>query len=493
MMPVAALLYSLLSGVLMVALSRFRAARYISLALSAGHLALVSFIGYQIFNEGPQALQVGGWRAPFGISFYVDGLSAIMLWVSSFLAFGVHIYSMASNNSEEDAGGFHVFYHFLMAGVCGAFTTNDLFNLFVWFEVLLISSFALLSNSTHRKSISGSMVYVVLNLLGSALFVLGLGLLYNSTGTLNVPDLMLLRSQGQVPATLQIVGAMFLFAFAMKAGVLPLAQWLPASYPSAGISALALFAGLLTKVGIYTLMRFVALGFGETNSLFMPILTVASLATMFVGVLGAASSSSWRHILSYHIVSQVGYMTLAVSMGTLGAMTATIFYLAHHMVVKTSLFLVAGLVEKRYGIDQLKALHRKEALLMLFFAVPAMSLAGLPPLSGFWAKLLVLREALALEWWTSALFVLVVGLLTLFSMSKIWSEVFQKSAEAPSALPSGPDSRVWLMRLPLALFCIWILLMGLYPAPFVELASTAAKQLMDNAQNISHVLPGGSP
>jgi multicomponent Na+:H+ antiporter subunit D len=493
MIPVAALLYSLVSGIVMVALSRLKVARYISLALSAGHLVLVSYVASQVFREGPLALQVGAWAAPFGISFYIDGLSAIMLWVSSFLAFGVHIYALASNDSDEDAGGFHVFYHFLMAGVCGAFTTNDLFNLFVWFEVLLISSFALLSNSTHRKSFSGSLVYVVINLLGSALFVLGLGLLYNSTGTLNVADLMLLKSQAQMPATLQIVGALFLFAFAMKAGMLPLAQWLPASYPSAGISALALFAGLLTKVGIYTLMRFVALGFGETNSLFMPILTVASLATMLVGVLGAASSSSWRHILSYHIVSQVGYMTLAVSMGTLGAMTATIFYLAHHMVVKTSLFLVAGLIERRYGLDQLKALHRKEPLVMLFFAIPALSLAGIPPLSGFWAKLLVLREALLLEWWISALFVLGVGLLTLFSMSKIWSEVFQKSADVASTPALAPNSRIWLMKLPLALFCIWILLLGLYPTPLLELSSTAAKQLMDNAQNISHVLPKGSP
>jgi multicomponent Na+:H+ antiporter subunit D len=493
MIPVAALLYSLISGILMVALSRLKVARSISVALSAGHLALVSYVAYEVFAHGPIGLQVGAWRAPFGISFYVDGLSAIMLWVSSFLALGVQVYSLASNDSEEDAGAFHVFYHFLMAGVCGAFTTNDLFNLFVWFEVLLISSFALLSNSTHRKSFSGSLVYVVINLLGSALFVLGLGLLYNSTGTLNMADLMALKSQGPLPATMQIVAALFLFAFAMKAGVVPLAQWLPSSYPAAGISALALFAGLLTKVGIYTLMRFVALGLGDTNSLFMPLLTAASLATMLIGVLGAASSRSWRHILSYHIVSQVGYMTLAVSMGTLGAMAATIFYLAHHMVVKTSLFLAAGLVEKSYGVDELRALHRKEALFMLFFAVPALSLAGLPPFSGFWAKLLVLREALSLEWWTSALFVLVVGLLTLFSMSKIWSEVFQKAADTPPPAPLERSSRLWLMKIPLALFCLWILMLGLFPTPFFELSSLAAKQLMDGALNISIVFQGAAP
>ena len=492
MISITALLYSLVSGIAMAAMPRVRLARYFSVALSAGHLVLVSWVAFQVLGEGPVALQVGAWRAPFGISFYVDGLSAIMLWVSSFLALGVHVYSLGANHAEEDTGSFHVFYHFLMAGVCGAFATSDLFNLFVWFEVLLISSFALLSNSTHRKALSGSVVYVAINLLGSALFVLGLGLLYNSAGTLNIADLMLLRSQGPVAPTLQIVSALFLFAFAMKAGVVPLAQWLPSSYPAAGISALALFAGLLTKVGIYTLMRFVGLGLGETNALFMPILTVASLATMLIGVLGAASSAGWRHILSYHIVSQVGYMALAVSMGTVGAMAACIFYLAHHMVVKTSLFLVAGLIEKDSGVDQLKALHRKEALLVVFFAIPALSLAGLPPFSGFWAKLLVLREALRLEWWTAAFFVLLVGLLTLFSMSKIWSEVFQKSAETPVPAPRGTDARVWLMKIPLVVFCAWILLLGVFPAPFFRLASLAAKQLMDNAQTISIVLPGAS-
>jgi multicomponent Na+:H+ antiporter subunit D len=489
MMPVAALLVSLVSGILIAGLRRFRWSRPLSFVLSSLHLVVVSFVALRVFDSGPMSLQVGAWAAPFGISFYVDGLSAIMLWISSFLAFGVHLYSLGSNEADEDQAGFHLFIHFLMVGVCGAFSTNDLFNLFVWFEVLLISSFALLGTSAHKKMLSSSLVYVIINLLGSALFVLGLGLLYNSTGTLNFADLLLLKEKGPLPPTTQVVTALLIVAFAMKAGLVPFAQWLPSSYPAAGAAALALFAGLLTKVGVYTLMRFVAVGLGDTNPLFLPILTVASLATMLIGVLGAASSYSWRHILSYHIVSQVGYMALGLSMGTVGAMTAVIFYLVHHMIVKTSLFMVSGMIEKRYGSEQLVALHRKAPLLVIFFAIPALSLAGIPPLSGFWAKLLVLQEALHLGWWISALFVLVVGLLTLFSMSKLWSEVFQRAPEMNQAPPPLKAGSSFLMSAPLALFCLWILFLGLTPGPLVGLARIAAEQLLDHSKNISIVQP----
>lgn len=495
MIAVGPLLLSLFSALVVAALGARPATRFVSVALSALHLGLATWLAAVVFDGGAVVLQMAAWKAPFGITFFIDGLAAIMIWISSFLAFGVHFYSLGSNGTSENRSGFPALYHFQMVGVCGAFATNDLFNLYVWFEVLLLASFALMASAADRKAISGTLIYVVLNLVGSAFFLFGLGLLYNSTGTLNFAELLALREAGALPATIEIVAGLLFVAFALKAGVVPFAQWLPASYPAASIASLSLFAGLLTKIGVYTLMRFVVLGLGTNGALLMPTLTFLSLATMLIGVLGAASSKSLRHILSYHIISQVGYMTLAVSFGTVGAMLGAIFYLVHHMVVKTSLFLVAGLIEKSYGssrLEDLGGLSRTNRGLVFFFAVPALSLAGIPPFSGFWAKLLVLRESLALNAMVSASFVIVVGLLTLFSMSKIWSEAFQKKPEQ-TLFPAPVDGASrFFMKAPLAMFCGWIILLGSYPKPFLELSRRAAESLVNPRQNIERVLDGAA-
>lgn len=493
MIAVAPLIFSLASALVVAALSQRKEAKYLSVFLSALHLLLVSFIAASIYENGALALQMGGWKAPFGISFFVDELSAIMLWISSFLAFGIHLYSLGANDERENRSGFHFLLHFLMVGICGAFSTNDLFNLYVWFEVLLLSSFALMASSTERRALSGSIIYVIINLFGSALFLFSLGLLYNSTGTLNFADLLRLKEQGVLSSTVHTVATLLFVAFTLKAGVIPFAQWLPAAYPVAGISALSLFAGVLTKIGTYCLLRFVSAGLSSETSTLMPLLTGLSLITMLIGVLGAASSKGLRQILSYHCVSQVGYMTLAVSFGTANALAAAVFYMVHHMFVKSSLFLFTGWLEKKYGSSKLQDLGylSRRGLLIIVFALPALSLAGIPPLSGFWAKLLILHEALALEAYISALFILLVGLLTLFSMSKIWSEAFQKSNEKLAKAREISRFESWSMGLPLAIFCLWILILGIFPKPFLSLAERAAVRLLNPVHTIESVI--GSP
>lgn len=455
---------------------------------SFAQVALSSWLVYLTTAQG-QILHtaLGGWSAPFGISFYVDSFAALMIWISSFLFFTVHLYSFSAPESQHRFWAHNVCWNTLAAGVFGAFSTNDLFNLFVWFEVLLLSSYVLfswgflddeISESDKKEARKGLITYVLLNILGSSVFLFGLALLYSSTGTLNFADLMALNPQ-QISSVVVIAGFCLVFAFSMKAGFFPLFNWLPASYPVGPISSVALFAGLLTKVGIYALVRF----FLPTSALdadWIPIvmMVVANL-TMLLGVYGAATHQSLRTILSFHIVSQVGYMALGFAVGTATAISATIFYLLHHMVVKTNLFLIAGAVIKIRNTDELKPLGgmiRTNPWLAAAFAISAMSLAGLPPFSGFWAKFFILYSAAQSGAYWGLGIGLFVGLFTLYSMLKIWNKAFLK--ETPENIPTSVKVPNFYAAAILIL-TLWTVGLGLFPSVLTQASDFAAAQLMD--------------
>jgi len=432
---------------------------------------LISCARGEIFS-----LQAGGWEAPYGISFHLDLLGALMVWISSFLILGVHIYTLSTLSSveSEKTKGFHSVWHLLAAGVYGSFSTADLFNLFVWFEVLLLASFVLMGMGGKPWRLKANLYYVLINLSGSAVFLLGLGFLYNGTGTLNFEDLKQVESAGfaRDVATLAL-----LIAFGMKAAIFPLYSWLPASYPSTPIGPLSLFAGLLTKVGVYTILRFL----GTPSILQTPwlssILFPLACLTMVLGVYGAASQMTMRKILSFHIISQIGYMILGIAVGEVLGLAAAIFYLMHHMVVKTNLFLVAGVVETIYGTSDLKRIGgvgRRHPWLAGCFAISALSLAGIPPLSGFWAKLFTLYGAAASEAYFSLALGMFVGLLTLFSMMKIWNEGFLKEIENVQEATGIPLS----MMIPIVVFSFWTISLGLYPGWLLSLSETAALELL---------------
>lgn len=431
--------------------------------------------------------QAGGWALPYGISFRLDLTSALMIWISSFLVLGTHFYSLATTPKTEEYRFFQPVWHLLTVGVYGSFSTADLFNLYVWFEILLLASFILMVIGGRLPQLRSNISYVLLNLLGSAVFLLGLGFLYNAAGTLNFVDLQTLP---RTNPHIAITAVCLLIAFGLKAAVFPLFAWLPASYPNTPTAPLALFSGLLTKVGVYTLLRF----FGSPSMLQFPgmnalILIVASL-TMLVGVYGAAQEITMKRILSFHIVSQIGYMLLGIGMGSSLGLAACLFYLMHHMIVKTNLFLIAGAIEQVEGHSRLKALGGLASArpwIAVSFAVSALSLAGLPPLSGFWAKLSVLYSTVQADSHLSATaqtaakvslaIGLFVGLMTLYSMLKIWSEAFLKKQIAPHSvnITKKVPLRFWI---PIAIFSLWTLSLGIYPHWLFALCEAAAKQLL---------------
>ncbi|MCX7868504.1 MAG: proton-conducting transporter membrane subunit, partial [Terrimicrobiaceae bacterium] len=430
-----------------------------------------------------------------------DITSALMILVTGIIGLATAVYSLADIGREREAFGFPVFFHFMLAGVCGAFLTGDIFNMFVWFEVMLISSFALMCLGGERAQMEGAVKYVTLNLVSSSLFLTACGILYAKVGTLNLADLAVRLRELENPGLLNATAMLFLAAFGLKAGVFPLFFWLPASYHTPPVAVSAVFAGLLTKVGVYSLIRVFTLVFPAGTGPAHPVLLAVAVATMATGVLGAVVQYDFRRLLSFHIISQIGYMVLGLALFTPLALAGAVFYIFHHILVKSNLFLVSGLAQRMGGTFDLKKLGgllaASPALAVLFF-IPAMSLGGIPPLSGFFAKFAVVKAALAGDsgfgiWaGVAAAAALVVGLLTLFSMTKIWAEAFWKKAAAghePRESALSAREKV-LLGAPVAALALLTLAIGFAPQILFGLSERAAAQLLNPEAYIQAVLRG---
>lgn len=470
--------------------------RWISVAGSSALLASGIWLLAEVEKNGIRVTQIGNWPAPYGITLVADLLSAIMVTLTGIIGLAVAVYAVATTSPSHEAVGHHQLYQFLLMGICGAFLTGDLFNLYVWFEVMLMASFVLLALGGERGQMEGAIKYVTINLMASAIFLAALGLLYGLAGTLNMADLAnkfsngLPKEQAGLVTTLAI---MFLVAFGIKAAIFPLFFWLPASYHTPPVAVSAVFAGLLTKVGVYAIIRVFTLIFiqepGYTHTL---ILTIAG-ATMLAGVLGAVSQREFRRVLSFHIISQIGYMIMGLGLYTPLALAGSVFYITHHIIVKTNLFLISGVVQRTKGtleLKQLGGLYQSLPGLAILFLVPALSLAGLPPLSGFFAKLSLVQAGLIQGQYIIVGVSLLVSLLTLFSMMKLWNETFwKKQAKEDENIQQSIDSKEWItLTAPIAGLAILTILIGLSASPVFGLALRAGEQLIDPTAYIQAVM-----
>ena len=448
--------------------------------------------------------QMGNWPAPFGISVVIDTLSATLLSVTGFLTLCVYVYCLKQLPGRFAGGYFQPLYHFLLLGVNWAFVTGDLFNLFVSFEILLMASYAILVVGTTRAQMRSAYKYVLLNLLASTLFVVGCGFVYGQTGTLNFAELAALAEAGRLPDTFPPVAALLAVVFASKAAGFPLWFWLPDTYPTLPPALGGLFGGLLTKVGIYALLRVFVMVLGPdeaVRAVVGPALLVSAGGTMFVGVLGAVSSMQIRRILSVHVISQVGYMILGVGLATRLAVAAVVLYMVQHMIVKSALFLCGGLVMARDGTDDLRHLGgvaRRAPWLGVLFFIAAMSLVGLPPLSGFYGKFLLIREGFRFEefpWYgvPLAILAIVTGVLTLASMAKIWTYAFW-GPEPESRRPMVPSMSLAPTRtglLATGALVVAALAVGLGANVVLGVGQTAADGLLDSGAYVAAVLGEG--
>ncbi|HMQ26073.1 MAG TPA: Na+/H+ antiporter subunit D [Acidimicrobiales bacterium] len=443
----------------------------------------------RVDEDGPLALQAGGWPAPVGITFVADRLSAIMLLVAVLMLLAVLVFAIGQPGAEEDHVGFHPVYLVLAAGVANAFLTGDLFNLFVAFEVTLMASYVLISLGGRPDQVRSAMTYVVISLIASVLFLLSLSYVYAATGTVNLADLS--ERIVELPSGVRTGLALLLIVvFGIKAAIFPLFFWLPDSYPTAPTPVTAVFAGLLTKVGVYALLRTQTLLFPADTQPGTLLLVVAGL-TMVVGVLGAITQNDIKRILSFHIVSQIGYMVMGLGLFTVAGLAGAVLYIIHHIVVKTTLFLVAGLIEVRAGtgkLAELTGLRRLEPLLAVLFLLPALSLAGIPPFSGFVAKLALVEAGLDAREYAVVAASLAVSLLTLYSMTKIWANTFW--GPDPDADPGRPlnGRRRALMVAPTAALVGISLVIAVAAGPLYALSERTAADLADPSRYVAEVL-----
>ncbi len=442
-------------------------------------------------------VEIGNWPAPFGITLVADLLAAAMVLITAVMGLLIAIYACADIDEARERAGFHAFYHVLLAGICGAFLAGDLFNLYVWFEVMLIASFVLLSLGGEKAQLDGATKYLAINLVSTVLFLAAIGMLYGTTGTLNMADLARAVPEVANSGLIDTLAVMFIIAFGIKAAVFPLFFWLPASYHTPPVAVTAIFAAMLTKVGVYALIRMFTLIFVQDVGYTHTLLLAIALLTMITGVLGAAAQNDVKRILSFHIISQIGYMILGLALLTPLAVVGAVFYLVHHIVVKANLFLIAGVMRRTGGsfeLARLGGLYASRPWLAILFLIPAFSLAGFPPLSGFWAKLILIKASLATEAYVAAATALVVGLLTVYSMIKIWTAAFWKPRPDDAGPPPAdlPRREGLLLVLPIVIMAGLTALIGFWPDPVVGFAERAAASLLDADVYISAVLGGRS-
>lgn len=474
-----------------------KAHKVLNVIASLFSLAVSIILLTDVNSSGIISLQVGGWQAPFGISLVADLLASIMVLITAVIGLAASIYSLGSMDEQREKFLYYPLLQFLLMGINGAFLTGDIFNLYVWFEVMLISSFVLLALGGKREQLEGAIKYVTLNLLSSAIFLAAVGILYGIVGTLNMADLARKIPLVEQKELVTVVSFLFMIAFGIKAAVFPLFFWLPASYHTPPIAVSAIFAGLLTKVGVYALIRVFTLIFVQDTNFTHTVLLVIAGFTMLTGVLGAASQNDMRKILSFHIISQIGYMIMGLALFSPLAIAGAIFYIIHHIIVKTNLFLVSGVVDKMKGSFELKkigGLYKYYPLLGLLFLIPALSLAGIPPLSGFWAKFVVIKAGLEIDQMFIVGVALFVGLLTLFSMTKIWNEAFWKDDPHGSenilvdSFSNVSISNKALMLSPIIILALITIIIGFNAEPFFNIANNTAAQLLNPNEYISKVL-----
>lgn len=443
-------------------------------------------------EDGPMVVDVGGWAAPVGIDLVADRLSGLMLTVSATVLLCVLIYALSQGDQEgreeTPVAIFHPTYLVLAAGIGNAFLSGDLFNIYVGFEILLVASYVLITLSGTGERVRAGTIYVVVSLASSLVFLLALALVYAATGTVNLAQLAE-RLPDVDPGVRFALQLLLLLAFGIKAAMFPLSAWLPDSYPTAPAPVTAVFAGLLTKVGVYAIIRTQTLLFpdGAADTLLMWV----ALATMLFGILGAVAQNDIKRLVSFTLVSHIGYMVFGIALSTEAGLTSAVFYVVHHITVQTTLFLVVGLMERRGGstsLDKLGGLAKLAPGLAIMFFIPAMSLAGIPPLSGFLGKVGLLQAGVDAGTplaWTLVAGGVVTSLLTLYAVVKAWNKAFWQGA--PAELPTAPLPR-GMVGATAALVVVGLGI-TVVAGPLYSYTERAAQTLRDPDQYVTAVLP----
>ncbi|MEZ2128991.1 MULTISPECIES: Na+/H+ antiporter subunit D [unclassified Sinorhizobium] len=449
---------------------------------------------YQVITQGPVTMVMGRWLPPFGIAFTVDPFGAAMALAAAVAALAGSVYALAEISSSARRYGFFPFLMLLLAGVTGAFLTGDVFNLYVWFEVLLISSFGLLILGSEREQIDGALKYAVLNLVATTLFLIAVGYLYAIFGTLNMADIVERAKELRGSAPLMTLSALFLLAFGMKAAAFPVNFWLPASYHTPRIVVSALFAGLLTKVGVYALIRVMVMLLPVEREELSLLIAIVGAATMILGALGALAQTDIRRLLGYVVISGIGNMLAGVALGSPGGISGAIFYALHSIVLMTALYLAAGQAAKigrGFSLALLGGLYRRNPWFAGLSFILFLAASGLPPFSGFWPKVILVKASLDVGAWWLAAAILVSGFLMTIGFGRVFLLAYWRPQSA-DGMVAGESQLEWQAFLPLLLLTGLIVGFGLFPEPLFRLTQIAAANLENPEPYLLSVFPGGA-
>ncbi|MCQ0989575.1 Na+/H+ antiporter subunit D [Jiella sp. LLJ827] len=482
----------------------------------------------KVAAEGPQTMMMGSWKAPFGIAFTVDMMGALFVTVAGFVGLASAIYAVGSINRTERRYGFFPFLFLMMGGVSGAFLTGDLFNLYVWFEVLLIGSFGLLILGSEHEQLDGATKYCFLNLVATTLFLITTGYLYGLTGTLNMADIAEKAGQMENDGALFTIAVLFLVAFGMKAAAFPLNFWLPASYHTPRFVVSALFAGLLTKVGVYALIRVLMMLLPPERAELATLIGWVAALTMLVGALGALAQSDLRRLLNYLVISGIGIIMAGLALpaadgglvdaaaaasgqatGATGSamlavgLSGSIFYALHSIVVMTALYLAAGMAARVAGTSSLRSmggLWRERPGLAALMLIFLFAVSGLPPFSGFWPKVALVRGTIGADLPWLAAMILLSGFLTTIASARLFALAFWRNRPAPGEAP--PQMRSEFMAegepspafslLPLLILAVFVVAAGVTPQWLLAWTDVAASGVVDPASYVESVFGGGS-
>ncbi len=478
--------------------------------LAIGFMILTTILSFillvKVNQEGPLVVAMGSWPAPFGIVFTVDSFGALMNLFAGIVGLAIAIFASQQTDNSERRFGFYTLFMLLMAGVQGSFLTGDLFNLYVWFEVMVIASFGLMILGGRHKQLDGGVKYAFLNLLATTFFLISVGLLYGYLGTLNMADIQQKLAAQSTDGPLLMIGVLMITAFLMKAAVFPLSFWLPASYHTPKIVVSALFAGLLTKAGAYALIRISVMLMPLVLSYMQDVLIIAGALTIIVGGLGAIAHTDIRRMSNYLVIAGIGNIIIGLALGIGGGLAGSILYAVHSMLVMTALYLVCGLIRVSggsYDTHRVTSLYRRDPWLAGLFLALMFAIAGLPPFSGLWAKVYIVEAAVVSDLSATYLTVISVfsvllgGFLSLLALGRVWIHMFWGERLPLAILPPPTADRTALyyqggIPYMTAFFLVALsFAIGIFPAPLIDSAELAVRGLINPTDYILNTLGEG--
>ncbi|MFP4059028.1 MAG: proton-conducting transporter membrane subunit [Bacteroidales bacterium] len=495
-MIILLLLIPFLGGVLQLFFTKNeRLTKILMICILVINLLVSTLLFIDLENNGILVMQAGDWPAPFGITLVMDYMSAIMIFITAIVSLvsGIYVLKAVPGGHYKYRFGFMV--SILLMGVNGAYLTADVFNLYVWYEVLLMASFVMIALGNTRRQLRGAIKYVAMNIVASFLLLAGAGIIYGKTGSLNMAHIAHILDQSDVSKQIASGAMLFFVSFGIKAAIFPFFFWLPSAYHTPPVGITAIFAGLMTKVGVYSLIRFFSLFMMDVIPFSKTVLLVVAGLTMVIGVFTAASQYDIRRILSFHIISQVGYMIMGLALFSVTGVAGAIYFMVHNILAKTNTFFIGGISAKicgTYDVKKSGGLFKLYPHLGFLFLISGLALAGIPPLSGFFGKFVLIKSGFELGEYVISFVAIFVSLITLFSMLKIWNEVFWKPAPEQSQCTQAKVNPGFFYYFPVVFLSILIVAMGVGAEPVFYYMEKAAMQLLDKDAYIKVVLrPGG--